>query len=321
MITHEDVKAFVAVAKHESFVNAAEELHITPPALSRRIKKLEEYVGDALFARTTQMVEITPSGRILLERASVIVRDFQSFKDFAGRFVDDHSVMTRFACMWSTAGSVVPSLIRDYTRTHENAEFDVQDANAGTVARLVAERQVDFGISMRPSENEEIEFVALCEDPLIVACPPGHPLYHKRSVTWRELTASGTGKIDWGVIRSIYVGTFKDDLDNAEVPHTRGAAIHHLSTQLAFLESHLRAIVMPLLGATLARAPGIKCIPVTRPILKREIGIVKLHNANASRAVSPFLQHLEARFLEHYYAATQQLKTSTPTGRKSTRKS
>ena len=310
MITLDDVRAFVAVARHESFVNAAEELHITPPALSRRIKKLEEFVGDPLFARTTQMVEITPSGRILLERAAIIVRDFESFKDFAGRFANDHSVMTRFACMWSTAGSVVPGLIRDYTREHEKAEFDVQDANAETVARLVAERQVDFGISMRPSENEEIEFVPLCEDPLIVACPPGHPLYRKRTVTWRELTATNTGKIDWGVIRSIYVGTFKDDLDKAEVPYTRGAAIHHLSTQLAFLESHLRAIVMPLLGATLTRAPGIRCIPIIRPVLKREIGIVTLNKVSVSRAVSTFLDHIEQQFLEHYSAAIGQLDTS-----------
>ena len=121
MISLDDLRAFVAVAKHESFVRAAEEMLITPPALSRRIKKLEEFVGDPLFERTTQMVDVTPSGRVLLERASVLVRDFDSFKDFAGRFVNDYTTQIKFASMWSTAGSVVPALIRDYTRIHEKS--------------------------------------------------------------------------------------------------------------------------------------------------------------------------------------------------------
>ena len=66
----DDLRAFVAVAKQESFVSAADELLIIPPALSRRITKLEEFVGDLLFERTTQMVDRTPSGRALLERAA-----------------------------------------------------------------------------------------------------------------------------------------------------------------------------------------------------------------------------------------------------------
>ena len=173
MISLDDLKAFVAVAGHESFVDAAEELCITPPAMSRRIKKLEEFVGDPLFDRTTQMVAITPSGRILLEHAEIVIREFESFKDFAARFAREDVIKVRFACMWSTAASVVPGLIRDYTRIHENAEFEVFDANADTVSHLVRERQVDFGISMRPDDESGLRFVRLCEDPIMLACPPG----------------------------------------------------------------------------------------------------------------------------------------------------
>lgn len=307
MISLDDLRAFVAVAKHESFASAADELLITPPALSRRIKKLEDFVGDPLFERTTQMVGITPSGQALLERAAIVVRDFDSFKDFASRFASNHTAQIRFACIWSTAGSVVPGLIRDYTRLHEQAEFDVQDANAETVARLISERQVDFGISMRPSDEEDLDFHLLCEDPIILACPPGHPLYDNRSVTWSRLIKPNLPKIDWGVIRSIHVGAFKQRLDAVNVPYARGAAIYHLSTQLGFLESHLRAMVLPLLGATLSRAPDIRCIPIVRPVLKREIGIVTQAKASLPRGVHSFLEHIETRFRDHYRSAIDRL--------------
>ncbi len=319
MISLDDLRAFVAVAKHESFVSAAAELLITPPALSRRIKKLEEFVGDPLFERTTQMVDITPSGKVLLEHAKDLVRDFDSFRDFASRFVSDYTIQIKFACMWSTAGSVVPGLIRDYTRFHENAEFDVQDADAETVAKLVLERQVDFGITMRPSEDDDLEFRPLCEDPIILACPPAHALYERRSVSWGKLINPKLAKIDWGVVRSIKFGAFREKLDDANIPFVHGAKIYHLSTQLGFLEGHLRAVVLPLLGATLSRAPDIKCLPIVRPILKREIGIVTRRNAIASRAVSSFLSHIQARFMDHYNAAVERVDIAGSTSKTSSK--
>ena len=147
-ISLDDIRAFLSVAKHESFVMAADDLCITPPALSRRIKKLEEFVGDPLFDRTTQMVAITPSGQALLDRAEIVVREFESFQDFAGHFAKDHVIRIRFACMWSTAGSVVPGLIREFTQEHENAEFEVSENNADTVARQFAEHAEKYSRSI-----------------------------------------------------------------------------------------------------------------------------------------------------------------------------
>ena len=302
-ISLDDIRAFLSVAKHESFVMAADDLCITPPALSRRIKKLEEFVGDPLFDRTTQMVAITPSGQALLDRAEIVVREFESFQDFAGHFAKDHVIRIRFACMWSTAGSVVPGLIREFTQEHENAEFEVSENNADTVARLVSERQVDFGISMRPDTGDDLEFTRLCDDPVMLACPPGHQFFDRDEISWTELQAPDARKIDWGVMRSIAMGSFVHDLRKAGIPAERAVKIEHLSTQLGFLEAHLKAIIMPLLGITLSRAPDIKCIPIRNPDMEREIGIVTLRNAKASRAVASFLDHVQVNFFDHYEAA------------------
>ncbi len=302
-ISLDDIRAFLSVAKHESFVMAADDLCITPPALSRRIKKLEEFVGDPLFDRTTQMVAITSSGKVLLERAEIVVREFEGFQDFAGHFAKEHVIRIRFASMWSTSGSVVPGLIRDYTQIHENAEFEVSENNADTVAKLVRERQVDFGISMRPDERDDLDFTPLCHDPVMLACPPGHQFFDRNEISWAELQAPDVPKIDWGVMRSIAMGSFIHDLRKAGVPVERGVKIEHLSTQLGFLEAHLKAIIMPLLGITLSRAPDIKCIPIGEPAMEREIGIVTTRNAKTSRAVASFLDHVQLNFFDHYEAA------------------
>lgn len=300
MISLDDIRAFVAVARHESFVSAADELCITPPALSRRIKKLEEHCDERLFDRTTQMVAITPSGKVLLERAKVLVRDFESFKDFAGRFARQHGVKIRFASMWSAAGVIVPKLIRDYARANPDAEFEVQDARADHVNRLVRERAVDFGISQRPSPDEGLDFLPLGTDPVVLACPPGHRAYHSREISWLSLTEDPGARVDWGIMRSIDVGTLRQEIRRLPVEVPAGAPVVHLATQLAFLEAHLTAMVMPMLGVCLSRGDDIRCVPITGPHLRREIGIVTLPGASMPRSVEAFRAHVEQTFAQAY---------------------
>jgi LysR family glycine cleavage system transcriptional activator len=60
------LRSFEAVARHLSFSAAAQELHLTQPAISRQIKSLEEDLGSALFSRGTRRVALTSAGRLLL---------------------------------------------------------------------------------------------------------------------------------------------------------------------------------------------------------------------------------------------------------------
>lgn len=299
-ISLEDLRAFLSVAKHESFVAAANELSITPPALSRRIKKLEEFVGDQLFDRTTQMVAITSAGRVLRERARVAVREFEDFKRFAETFAHDHYVKVNFASVGSIASAIVPRLIRDYTALHSNAEFEVHDANGEVVNRMVQERRADFGFSTRPLEAENLDFAPLCEDPFVLACPPGHKLFDERRVTWVRLAQESTRKIDWGFLKTSAFGALRSELADAKIPIPSDVKVQHLSTQIGFLESHLKAIVLPVLGASLCRDPDIRVIPITRPPILREIGIVTLPNSHLSRSALSFLDYAKETFVTHY---------------------
>ena len=308
MITINDIRAFIAVAKYESFIQAADDLFITAPALSRRIKKLEDYVGEKLFHRTTHAVAITPSGQVLLERSKPLLRDFEALKEFAGRFANDHIVKISFACMWSTAGAIVPRLIRDYMQMHEKAEFEVRDGDADTVSRLVSERQVDFGIGMRPATSiMDLQFEPLCDDPVMLACPPGHHLFDRSKVSWAELQSPDIRKVDWGLLRSIAIGAIAEDMQRENIPFETDAKILHLTTQLNFLDAHLRAIVMPRLGISLSRAPEIRAIPIIKPELKREIGILSLRTSPVSKAVCSFVDHIRENFMELYMKTTERL--------------
>src|SRR6185295_9185940 len=76
------LRAFEAIARHLSFAKAAEELHVTPAALSHQIRALEEQVGLSLFHRRTRAIELTDAGRLIYPGLHA---GFQSVRNATGQ--------------------------------------------------------------------------------------------------------------------------------------------------------------------------------------------------------------------------------------------
>src|SRR5690625_4280800 len=75
--TIRQLKAFVAIVEFGSFVEASEHLHLSQPALSIAIRKLEEAVGGVLFNRSPRGVQLTPEGRFFLPMARRLIGDWE----------------------------------------------------------------------------------------------------------------------------------------------------------------------------------------------------------------------------------------------------
>src|SRR3954470_15564811 len=74
--TLRQLKVFEAVARHLSFSRAAEELHLTQPAVSTQVGKLEEHAGHALFEQFGKKIYLTPAGAELLQQSRAIIQQF-----------------------------------------------------------------------------------------------------------------------------------------------------------------------------------------------------------------------------------------------------
>ena len=77
-VSYRQVKAFVEVAKSSTFAEAAVNLHLTQPALSSAIKKMEEQLGGKLFKRNTRNVSLTPEGEVLFPNALRLLHDWDN---------------------------------------------------------------------------------------------------------------------------------------------------------------------------------------------------------------------------------------------------
>ena len=149
------LRTFESAARLGSFKAAAEELRVTPTAVSHQIRALEERLGRSLFARSTRSIALTAAGR---EIATVLTRAFVTIRDVIDEVVSEKAVITisttaSFATLW-----LVPRLIDFYARY---PDYCVQLETTTRPTNLMQERRIDLAIRYGRGPYEELDTTPL----------------------------------------------------------------------------------------------------------------------------------------------------------------
>jgi DNA-binding transcriptional LysR family regulator len=184
-----NLQYFVAVAEAKNFTRAAKHLGIKQPPLSLQIRKLEREMGTQLFHRGTRGVELTNTGRLLLEQARVILRQIEQTKTDVRRRARGETGQVNVGFGVGTQfHPLVPEIIREYG-THYPEVLMCPQANGSAllVARLLA-GTIDVAFIYLPIGNtDDLAIDVVCEEALMAVLPIGHPLAKSRSLRLRAL--------------------------------------------------------------------------------------------------------------------------------------
>ena len=142
-----ELHAFVVTAERASFRAAAELLHLSQPALSRRVERLESALGARLLQRSTRHVELTALGAEFLQEARAALSSLEE----AVQRIDDQNHLRRgrvtVACVPSVATHLLPRLLKEYAQALPDVQIHVIDESASQVLEAVARGEADFGLS------------------------------------------------------------------------------------------------------------------------------------------------------------------------------
>jgi DNA-binding transcriptional LysR family regulator len=175
-VTLRQLRVFVAAARHLSFGKAAEELHLTPPAISMQIKELEEQVGLPLFDRSGRSVALTVTGEYLLVYARKILATLKDAEDAVARFRGLQTGRLTIG-MVSTAKYFVPRLMARFRAEHPGVEVKlVIGGNREQLAGLLRANEVDLAIMGRPPREMATRAEPFAVHPHVIVTPPDHPL-------------------------------------------------------------------------------------------------------------------------------------------------
>ena len=176
---------FIAVAKTGSFTQAAEEIGISQPALSRSIQKLESIVGEPLFERQPRGIKLTQLGSFLLVRAQQIRQLVD--ETFAELGEVSNRGQIRLAVIPTIAPYLLPTVLRKFARRHPDIKIQVQEDTTQNILRLCRDGEIDLAIVALPIVDKYLEVESLFDDELILVLPKGHALEKKRKIKLADI--------------------------------------------------------------------------------------------------------------------------------------
>ena len=186
-ITFRQVEIFLTLSSTLSFSEAARASHLSQPALSAAIRRLEETLGAKLFERTTRRVGLTPVGvefRRLAEQlagnvdqAQLRIREYAAGK--RGRVV--------VAAAPSVASSFMPGVIGEFTRRHPEVELQLHDEFSDICLEMVRIGKADVAVTAANADAGDLVSEDLFRDHLVAVFPAAHPLAGKRTLKWSDL--------------------------------------------------------------------------------------------------------------------------------------
>ena len=185
-VTLRQLKIFEAVARHLSFSRAAEELHLTQPAVSMQVQSLEDQAGLPLTEQAGKKVRLTAAGEEVARQARRIAEQLREAGEALAALKGVEAGRLKIGVV-STAKYFAPSLLAEFRRRHPGVEVQLMVHNRGTIVRLLAENEIDLAIMGTPPGEFETVAREFADHPLVFIASPDSRLAQKRRIDPRQL--------------------------------------------------------------------------------------------------------------------------------------
>lgn len=174
-LTLRQIRIFAAAAKHSSFARAAEELHLTAPAVSMQIRELEEEVGTALFDRVGRRVELTSAGEYLLVFAKKLQLTLKEAEAVMERLKGTQTGSLAIGLV-STAKYFVPKMLGAFRVENPGVQIRIEIRNREQLTTLLRDGEIDLAVMGRPPRDLDSRAEPFAGHPHAFIASPDHPL-------------------------------------------------------------------------------------------------------------------------------------------------
>jgi DNA-binding transcriptional LysR family regulator len=286
------IQAFVRIAEAGSFHAAADSLGLTQTALTRRIQRLETFLGVTLLDRTTRSVRLSPVGLEFLPLATRLVADLthgiERLRTTSRLSEGDVTIAT----LQSVAFRQLPLVVRAYIRRHPRNRVQYLERSGALVTEAVRKGEADFGIHIQQDPQPDLVEEQLSQSPFILLCNQSHELAGRREIAWRDLHpvdlitlggASGNRRL---VERQLAASGLE--------PRGR-YVVESAPSAMALLAAGVGAAILPAATGGAAMSNLVE-IPLVSPVIHRTISLIRRRNVSLTPAAQSFFSMLQEHF-------------------------
>ena len=187
-LTLRQFRVFEAVARHLSFSRAAEELHLSQPAVSMQVRGIEVILGLPLTEQLGKKIFLTEAGREVLHASRAITARLDDLQSNLAQLQGIDSGRLNLA-VTSTVNAVATGILVRFRGRHPGVSIHLGVSNRESVLEQLAANHIDLAIMGQVPEGLELEATRIMDNPLVAIAPPDHPFAQKKKVSLRDLSS------------------------------------------------------------------------------------------------------------------------------------
>jgi DNA-binding transcriptional LysR family regulator len=204
----DQVETFLAVVTYGGFHRAAEALRVSQPAISARIRALEDSLRVKLFSREKAHITLSPAGKALRPHAEQLLRVVALARQAVHEQQPASSGMLHIAAALSVCTYFLPDVMKDYQAANPRVMVSLRSGTSAQVLKMVLDGEADIGVA-RSLNHPEVETMTLRDDPLILVGDPEHANARNRQVRLEEVESwplifFDRGSSDWTLSQGLF---------------------------------------------------------------------------------------------------------------------
>lgn len=260
----------IAVADNASFTRASQKLYVAQSAISRKIKMLEEELGEPIFKRVNKKVYLTPAGETLMRYARRIFLDIRNAKLEISEIAHLERGQLRVGAGMLACTYIIPPVLEKFKARHPRIELEVITAPTDTLLSKLNDNLIELGVLTLPIKHADLQVVPLITEEMVVVTSPKHPVLAQKS------------KMDAEELQEYPLILFPKE---ARTRNVLDAFFHSAAiSPRIVMEAENVALIKPLVKIDL----GISIIPlrsVSEELERRELHCLKIRNYRLIRQV------------------------------------
>jgi LysR family transcriptional regulator, hydrogen peroxide-inducible genes activator len=296
-MTLQELRYIVALADTGHFGKAAEACYISQSTLSTQVKKLEDFLGVALFDRSLKQVALTQVGREIVCSARLILDEANRIRELARQTGDPMERTVQLGVIPTLGPYYLPHVLTLLHGKYPKLRLLLREEMTPHVLSHLADGRLDAGLLALPINDPSLEVVPLFKEPFLAAVPANHKLALANKVQINELAQAGLLLLEEGhcLRENALEACHLDGLQNEEISATS------LETLRQMVGMGLGVTLIPVLasGGTTADVSQVALRPLVAPGASRTIGLVWRKRSPLAATMEQLVISLKAALPPH----------------------
>jgi LysR family hydrogen peroxide-inducible transcriptional activator len=295
-MTLQELRYIVALADTGHFGKAAEACYISQSTLSTQIKKLEDFLGVALFDRSLKHVALTPVGCEIVVSARLILEESNRIRELARHTADPMERTVNLGVIPTLGPYYLPHVLKQLHTQYPKLRLLLREEMTPHVLAHLAEGKLDAGLLALPVDDANLEVMPLFKEPFLAAVPAHHKLAASGTIKIKDLAKAGLLLLEEGHCLRDHAleACHLDGLQNEEISATS------LETLRQMVGMGLGVTLIPVLasGGSTAVTQVALC-PLAAPGASRTIGLVWRKRSPLAATMAQLAQSLKDTIPPH----------------------